>query len=157
MNIIPTFRIPGDDRVFQERNPKRKVKIDFGTGELVDAQLNYDLIGDTRLILDIFDKVKGGLRGAKMICREFKNLQDVLSLDCNNIFNCTGLGSYHLFNDKNMYPIKGQIIYYKKNQIDYNLIYDNKGFYQYIHPDKILIGGVYNENDWNVKSDEKLT
>ena len=56
-----------------------------------------------------------------------------------------------------MYPIKGQIIYFKKNQIDYNLIYDNKGFYQYIHPDKILIGGVFNENDWNVKSDEKLT
>ena len=58
LSLVPTFEIPGDDqRVFNEKNPKRNVKIDFGTGMLVDAQLNYDLIGDTRLILDILNKV----------------------------------------------------------------------------------------------------
>ena len=41
----------------------------------------------------------------------------MLNLPENLIMNCTGFGSYHLFNDKNLVPIKGNLLYIEKVKV----------------------------------------
>lgn len=48
--------------------------------------------------------------GGQFETKEFRSVEEILKLDEETIFNCTGLGARDLFCDNSMYPVKGQII-----------------------------------------------
>ena len=47
--------------------------------------------------------------GGCIVIRTFDTLRDLISLAEPIVVNCTGLGSYTLFNDKELVPVKGQL------------------------------------------------
>lgn len=49
------------------------------------------------------------VRGVKFVQQKLNNLSDVYS-DYECVINCCGLGSYSVANDKEMYPIRGQVL-----------------------------------------------
>jgi glycine/D-amino acid oxidase-like deaminating enzyme len=71
------------------------------------------------------------------------------------IINCTGLGSFELLDDKEMFPILGQVIRVKAPWITNNW---NLGKY-YIIPNRdcVILGGSVEVNNWNVNSSAEVT
>ncbi len=49
------------------------------------------------------------MAGGKVVIRSFDTPRDLMTLNEPVIVNCTGLGSYALFDDKELVPIKGQL------------------------------------------------
>ena len=47
--------------------------------------------------------------GGRIVIRTFDTPRDLMSLAEPIVVNCTGLGSYTLFNDKELVPVKGQL------------------------------------------------
>jgi glycine/D-amino acid oxidase-like deaminating enzyme len=47
--------------------------------------------------------------GGKIVIRKFETPRDLMSLGEPIVVNCTGLGSFSLFDDKELVPIKGQL------------------------------------------------
>jgi D-amino-acid oxidase len=76
------------------------------------------------------------------------------------VVNCTGLGSRTLFNDTELYPIRGQVVKIKSNGFK-TVIADDEGPNKMaiIVPrvDDIVLGGTIQENDWNLHEDPKDT
>ena len=60
------------------------------------------------------------IAGGKIVAKDFRNLDEVLSLEENTIFNCTGLGAKALFGDEEMEPAKGQLVFMPPDEaVDY--------------------------------------
>ena len=76
------------------------------------------------------------------------------------IINCTGLGSYKLFNDENMYPIRGQIVRVTNPGIK-NIYSDQEGHLSlsYIVPrsNDCILGGTADENNWDNNINMEIT
>jgi D-amino-acid oxidase len=76
------------------------------------------------------------------------------------IINCTGLGSHKLCNDKNMFPIRGQLVRTSNPGIDY-IYNDEEGplSMTYIVPRSkdCLLGGTAQENNWDLEVDYKTS
>lgn len=76
------------------------------------------------------------------------------------VVNCTGLGSRNLFDDKRVYPSRGQIVKMKPNGFDYSL-FEQEGHNSlaYIIPrlQDIVLGGTAQEHNWSLEIDEKDT
>lgn len=95
---------------------------------------------------DLFNKVKAQATLTKM---HFNSREDIMLLDESIIINCTSLGSRELFNDQEFNPVRGQLIYLKKQPgIDYIVHEDVEGsdnFWVTLYPlsDRLLIGGVF--------------
>jgi glycine/D-amino acid oxidase-like deaminating enzyme len=51
------------------------------------------------------------LYGARTIIRKFDSPQDLMSLGESVVINCSGLGSWSLFDDKELTPVKGQLTF----------------------------------------------
>src|SRR5262245_24609522 len=51
------------------------------------------------------------LAGGRIVIREFTSAKDVAALSEDLIFNCTGLGARGLFNDEELTPIRGQLVF----------------------------------------------
>ncbi len=68
------------------------------------------------------------------------------------IINCSGLGSYKLFNDKKMFPIRGQLVRTTNPGIN-NIYSDQEGHLalSYIVPraNDCILGGTADENNWD--------
>ncbi len=80
--------------------------------------------------------------GGTVIAREFQSLQDVLRLPDPVVVNCSGLGSRDLFDDKEIFPIKGQLTVLKP-QSDINYVIIGGGLYMMPRSDGILLGGTF--------------
>lgn len=49
---------------------------------------------------------------------DFQSLQDIFNLNEDIIFNCSGLGSRHLFSDNSLEPVKGQLVLHEQSEFD---------------------------------------
>ncbi|MEO5952429.1 MAG: FAD-dependent oxidoreductase [Chloroflexia bacterium] len=74
------------------------------------------------------------------------------------VFNCTGLGSRELLNDKEMFPVRGQVI--RAGKITSPIVYlddeeDNKGVFAYIVPrsEDTILGGTASSGVWSLDAD----
>ena len=68
-----------------------------------------------RLVEDVL------LFGGDIVIRKFDRPRDLMSLEESVIVNCTGLGSYTLFNDRELTPLKGQLtVLVPQPEVDYN-------------------------------------
>jgi D-amino-acid oxidase len=99
------------------------------------------------------------LSGGKILVRNFLNRSEILSLDESIIFNCTGLGAKALFDDEDLIPIKGQLLFMQPDPaIDYLTIGGGPGVtYMFPRKGEILLGGSYQRNDSSRNVEQDVT
>jgi len=91
--------------------------------------------------------------GGKIEVVDFVDRNHVLSLQEPVIMNCSGLGARSLFDDQNLFPIKGQLTFIlPQEEVDYMLI-GNGGLYMFPRHDGILLGGTFERNEWSLQPD----
>ena len=97
--------------------------------------------------------------GGTFVVRNFKNLDDVLSLREQTIFNCTGLGAKALFGDEEMRPIKGQLVFLPPDPaVDYLAVGGGRDVtYMFPRAGEILLGGSYQDDDWSPHAEPEVT
>ncbi len=101
------------------------------------------------------------LFGGNIVIRKFDTPQDLMSLEESVIVNCTGLGSYTLFNDRELTPLKGQLtVLVPQPEIDYNTFGGLRrigGFGIHMQPrsDGIVLGGTSERGVWSLEPNEE--
>jgi len=96
--------------------------------------------------------------GGRIIVRDFRDITELLSLDEPLIMNCTGLGSYFLFKDRELEPVKGQLIVLAPQpEVDYITLVRNGGLYMMPRSDGIMLGGSHQYGDWDLSPDPFVT
>lgn len=86
--------------------------------------------------------------GGKIKIKEFKSPEEVEALSERCIINCTGLGSYSLFNDTNMMPVAGQLSFLIP-QTDFNYRITTENGYAIPRKDGIVLGGNALKGSWD--------
>ena len=100
------------------------------------------------------------LAGGKIRLRDFRSVDDVLSLPEPVVFNCTGLGAGELFGDEELIPIKGQLVFMPPDSaVDYMTTGGPGSDVTYMFPraGEILLGGSYQRNDWTTHPEPDVT
>ena len=88
------------------------------------------------------------IAGGRVVVKEFKSRAELARLREPVIFNCTGLGSRALFDDKDLTPVRGQIeVLLPQPEIDY--CYLSSG-YMFPRRDGIVLGGTWDHDDWSL-------
>ena len=95
-------------------------------------------------------RIAGGRINVRAFAAELHTLDEPV------IVNCTGLGSYSLFDDKEMFPVKGQLVVLKP-EADINYLMINRGFYMFPRQDGVLLGGTFDKHDWSLEADPAET
>ena len=99
------------------------------------------------------------LFGGDIVIRKFDTPQDLMSLEESVIVNCTGLGSYTLFNDRELTPLKGQLtVLVPQPEVDYRTSgglsrNTSGGFGLSMQPrsDGIVLGGTSERGIWSLE------
>ncbi len=95
--------------------------------------------------------------GGRINIREFAGAGEILALEEDVIFNCTGLGSHALFGDEMLMPVKGQLTFLlPQEEVEFNII-GNGGLYMFPRSDGILLGGTYERGEWSLEPDPEAT
>ena len=98
------------------------------------------------------------LAGGKLVIRNFDDLGAILALPERVVFNCTGLGAAPLFDDPDLVPAKGQLVYLPPDPaVDYMTIGGGRGLlHMFPRGDVLLLGGIFKPRDSsaNVERDE---
>ncbi|MEL7448674.1 MAG: FAD-dependent oxidoreductase [Pseudomonadota bacterium] len=99
------------------------------------------------------------IAGGKILPKNFKDVGEVLSLDENVIFNCTGLGAKALFGDDELQPAKGQLVFIPPDPaVDYLTVGGGSGItYMFPRNGEILLGGSWQVGDWSRAPDPEVT
>jgi D-amino-acid oxidase len=86
--------------------------------------------------------------GGKLVVKEFRSREEIMSLPEPVIFNCTGLGARALFGDQKLSPVRGQLeVLLPQAEIDY--CYLSSG-YMFPRRDGIVLGGTWDHDDWSL-------
>ena len=98
------------------------------------------------------------LFGGKIVIRTFDTRRDLMSVTEPVIVNCTGLGSFTLFDDKELVPIKGQLTV-MVSQPDVNYRASGRtagGVNATMNPrsDGIVVGNLQDPGNWSLEPDE---
>ena len=97
------------------------------------------------------------LAGGKIVIREFHSSRELTGLRETLIFNCTGLGARTIFNDPELIPIKGQLVFLlPQPEVDYMTIGPN-GIYMFPRHDGILLGGSFDRGVDNTDIEPAVT
>jgi D-amino-acid oxidase len=87
------------------------------------------------------------IAGGKIAIRRFSAPAELSALNERLIFNCTGLGSHHLFGDTELVPVRGQMaIMLPQPEIRYAFTGDG---YMFPRADGILLGGTFERGEWD--------
>ena len=97
------------------------------------------------------------ISGGKIQIREFATVEEVAQLPENLIFNCTGLGARALFQDAELTPVKGQLVFLiPQPEVDYCTLGPG-GIYMFPRSDGILLGGSHDAGVWDLTPDPAVT
>lgn len=104
------------------------------------------------------------LAGGRFVMQTFADRAAVLALRERVIFNCTGLGAAALFDDSNLVPAKGQLVYLPPDpSVDYMTAgggYGGANGFLHMFPrgDVLLLGGIFKPGDGSrgVEPDETV-
>ena len=102
------------------------------------------------------------LAGGRFVIRNFDDRTEVLALRETVIFNCTGLGAAALFDDPDLVPAKGQLVYLPPDPaVDYMTFGGGFGgehgfLHMFPRRDVVVLGGIFKlgDNSRNVEADE---
>ena len=96
--------------------------------------------------------------GGKIYVRNFSETGELITLREPLIMNCTGLGSYFLFGDRELEPVKGQLIVLRPQpEVDYITLIKNAGIYMIPRSDGIMLGGSRDYGNWSMAPDPEVT
>jgi D-amino-acid oxidase len=96
------------------------------------------------------------LGGSEIVVREFADIAQVRALPERTIFNCTGLGAGALFGDREIEPVRGQlVILLPQPDVDYNVLADDG--YMFGRRDGIVLGGTFQHGNWSLAPNEADT
>ena len=97
--------------------------------------------------------------GGNLVIRDFKDRSDVLSLSEPVIFNCTGLGAAELFNDTDLVPAKGQLVFLLPDpDVDYMTFGGGQGMlHMFPRSDVLLLGGIFTLGDYTMHTEPDET
>lgn len=97
--------------------------------------------------------------GGNIAVRELRNVSDVLTLQEPVIFNCTGLGARDLFNDNDLIPVRGQLVFMPADErVDYITHGSGQGLlYMFPRGDGILLGGTFERGATHLEPDAETT
>lgn len=102
------------------------------------------------------------LFGGNIVIRKFDTPRDLTTLDEPVIVNCSGLGSYDLFRDHDLTPLKGQLtVLVPQPEVDYNtgggIPGSTRGGFIHMQPrsDGIILGGTSQAGEWSLEPDEE--
>jgi len=96
--------------------------------------------------------------GGKILVRNFAEIGELLTLREPLIMNCTGLGSYFLFGDRELEPVKGQlIVLLPQPEVDYITLVHGAGIYMMPRSDGIMLGGSRDYGNWSMSPDPEVT
>lgn len=83
-------------------------------------------------------------RGGQLKKQSFTDRRELSELPEGAMVNCLGLGAAKLFQDSAVLPIRGQLLYFKP--IGTSFILDHKEGYIISRPDRLILGGTFEEN-----------
>jgi glycine/D-amino acid oxidase-like deaminating enzyme len=92
------------------------------------------------------------LQGGKIAVRTFHAASEISAFRETVVFNCTGLGSRALFNDKSLEPVRGQLTILEP-QPDVDYTYLSGQLYMFPRSDGIVLGGTFQRGDWSTSVD----
>lgn len=97
--------------------------------------------------------------GGRMEIRNFRDRSEVLALEEPVIFNCTGLGAKALFDDDELTPVKGQLVFLPPDpDVDYLTVYPvPELLYMFSRSDAVVLGGTSKKGDWSLQSEPAET
>ena len=91
--------------------------------------------------------------------REIVNIEEI-SADNRLIINCSGLGAGKIFNDKEVFPIRGQLVKTTNPGLR-DCINEEEGplavSYIVPHPTYCILGGTADDNNWDLEVDPKAS
>jgi glycine/D-amino acid oxidase-like deaminating enzyme len=100
------------------------------------------------------------LFGGKIVIRKFDTPRDLMSLTEPIVVNCTGLGSFTLFDDKELVPIKGQLtVMVPQPEVHYRAGgRAPSGANATMNPrsDGIVVGNLQDRGNWSLDVDEDV-
>ncbi len=99
------------------------------------------------------------LAGGSMVIRNFEHLDDLLGVPQSVIFNCTGLGAAALFDDLDLMPVKGQLVYLPPDPaVDYMTVGGGNGMlHMFPRGDVLLLGGLFRRGDGSRNVEPQVT
>src|SRR5262249_23120160 len=99
------------------------------------------------------------IAGGRIEVREFASTRDLAALPETLLFNCTGLGARTLFNDQELVPIRGQLVFLlPQPEIQYMTIGPGPDvLYMSPRSDGILLGGTFDRGNANLDPDPAVT
>ena len=97
--------------------------------------------------------------GGKMLTQKINNIHSLFET-FDIVINCCGLGARELVNDKDVYPVRGQVIRVKAPWIKefiYHIDVDENGRTCYIFPNQkqVILGGTKQVNNANLQVEER--
>ena len=97
--------------------------------------------------------------GGNIVVRDFANVFEVVALSEPVIFNCTGLGARELFNDDELIPVRGQLVFMPADErVDYCTHGSGEGLlYMFPRADGILLGGTFERGESHLEPDAETT
>ena len=97
------------------------------------------------------------IAGGRIEVREFASPRELAALREDLIFNCTGLGARALFNDQELIPIRGQLVFLlPQPEVEYMTV-GPRDIYMFPRRDGILLGGSHERGSWNLDPDPETT
>ena len=82
------------------------------------------------------------MAGGKVVVREFHSASEIAVLPEPVVMNCTGLGAGKLFDDQELTPVKGQLIFLlPQPEVDYITV--SGELYMFPRSDGVLLGGTH--------------
>ena len=99
------------------------------------------------------------IAGGKFVIRDFASKEEILALPEDVFVNCTGLGAAQLFDDDELVPIKGQLVFMPPDPaVDYlTLGGSDETLYMFPRSDAIVLGGSYEIGDYSTHPDPAVT
>jgi D-amino-acid oxidase len=94
--------------------------------------------------------------GGRVVVKEFRSREELARLSEPIVFNCTGLGARTLFDDQTLIPVRGQLeVLLPQPEVDY--CYLAGGSHMFPRRDGIILGGVWDRDDWSLEPDAEQT
>ncbi len=169
---VPHYQPTNDDQPRGSNNPNPLLPAELegpdwmlGPGEHPFATANCIAWDEMRIEPSIYlDALMNDFLnwGGKVVIRKFDTPRDIASLAENVIINCTGLGSKELFGDRELLPLKGQlVVLVPQPEISYatsgigRQLPPNSGFVHMMpRSDGIILGGTSLRDNWSLDIEE---
>jgi glycine/D-amino acid oxidase-like deaminating enzyme len=145
------FAVPSEeDRLVDDIRPAAET---LGSSEhpfvgLTVSRRPTMLIEPGTYLAALLDDVRSA--GGEVVVRQFVERAELASLGVPLVMNCTGLGAGALFDDRDVVPIKGQLVVLKpQTDVDY-LTIGPGDLYMMPRADGIVLGGTHERGVWSL-------